>query len=121
MRQMFDKTHDQMNNWRWDNPRAFGDQVDLSNLMITCSGKVIPTSVRFSWYGRDDLRAMIESPSCRQYRQGDFLAVRPLNLDEIIDEDDHVENWADPTARSSGLRPPGDDNHNDHGEGEEDP
>ena len=29
--QMFDKTHDQMNNWRWDNPRAFGDQVDRSN------------------------------------------------------------------------------------------
>jgi len=31
MGQIFDKTHDQMNNWRWDNPRAFGDQVDRSN------------------------------------------------------------------------------------------
>ena len=31
IRQMFDKTRDQMNNWRWDNPSAFGDQVDCSN------------------------------------------------------------------------------------------
>ena len=31
MGQMFDKTRDQMNNWRWDNPHAFGDQVDRSN------------------------------------------------------------------------------------------
>jgi hypothetical protein len=28
---MFDPTRDQMNNWKWDNPHAFGDQVDLSN------------------------------------------------------------------------------------------
>jgi hypothetical protein len=28
MGQMFDTTHDQMNNWRWDNPHAFGVQVD---------------------------------------------------------------------------------------------
>jgi hypothetical protein len=31
MGQMFDKTRDQMNNWIWDNPGAFGDQVDRSN------------------------------------------------------------------------------------------
>jgi hypothetical protein len=31
MGQMFDKIHDQMNNYRWDNPHAFGDQVDHSN------------------------------------------------------------------------------------------
>jgi hypothetical protein len=41
MGQMFDKTHDQMNNWRWDNPHAFGDVVDRSNLQTTSSGKVI--------------------------------------------------------------------------------
>ena len=29
--QMLDKTRNQMNNWRWDNPCAFGDQVDCSN------------------------------------------------------------------------------------------
>jgi len=31
MGQMFDKSHDQMNNWRWDNPHAFGVQVNHSN------------------------------------------------------------------------------------------
>ena len=31
MGQMFDPSDDQINNWRWDNPRAFGDQVDRSN------------------------------------------------------------------------------------------
>jgi len=40
MGQMFDKTHDQMNNWRWDNPRGFGDKVDLSNSQTTSLGKV---------------------------------------------------------------------------------
>jgi hypothetical protein len=30
MGQMFHNTCDQMNNWRWDNPCAFGDQVDRS-------------------------------------------------------------------------------------------
>ena len=34
-----DKTRDQMNNWRWDNPSAFGDQVDRSNPQTTSSGK----------------------------------------------------------------------------------
>jgi len=29
--QMFDKTRDQMNNWRWENPGGFRDQVDRSN------------------------------------------------------------------------------------------
>jgi len=40
MGQMFDKTHDQMNNWRWDKPRAFWDQINRSNPQTTCSGKV---------------------------------------------------------------------------------
>jgi len=31
MCQMFDKSRDQLNNCRWDNPRAFGDEEDLSN------------------------------------------------------------------------------------------
>jgi len=33
--QMFDKIRDQMINSRWDNPRAFGDQVDRSNPQAT--------------------------------------------------------------------------------------
>jgi hypothetical protein len=79
MGQMSDKTHHQMNNWRWDNPHAFGDQVDRSNPHTTSLGKVKRTGERFCWYGSDDLRAKIEPPSCRQYKPGDFLAVRPLN------------------------------------------
>ena len=120
MGQMFDKTRDQKNNWRWDNPRAFGDQVDRSNPQTTSSGKVKRTSERFSWYGSDDLRAKNEPPSCRQYTPGDFLAVKPLNWDEIMDEADDEENWADPAALSGGQSHPGDDNDNDNGKGEED-
>jgi hypothetical protein len=68
MGQMFDTTSDQTNNWRWDNPHAFGDQVDHSNLQMTSSGKFKQTGVRFSWYGSDDLRAKIEPPSGRQIK-----------------------------------------------------
>jgi len=117
---MFDQTRDQMNNWRWDNPRAFGDQVDRSNPQTTSSGKVQRTGEHFSWSSSDDIRAKIEPPSCRQYKPGNFLAVRPLNWDEIIDKDDDDENWADPRAQSGGHSRPGDDNDNDDGEGEED-
>jgi hypothetical protein len=78
MGQMFHTTHDQMNNWRWDNPRTFGDQVDHSNPQKPSSGKVKHTGERFSWYGSDDLCAKIEPPSCRQYKPAHFLAVRPL-------------------------------------------
>jgi hypothetical protein len=120
MGQMFDKTHDQMNNWRWDNPHAFGDQVDRANPQTTRSGKVKRTGKGFSWYCSDDLRGKIEPPSCRQYKPGDFLAVRPLNWDQIIDEDDDDENWADPGAPSGGRSHPGDGNDNDNGEGKDD-
>jgi len=74
----------------------------------------------FSWYGCDDCRVKIEPPSWRQYKPGDFLAVRPLNSDEIIDENDDDENWVDPGAPSGGQRRHGEDNDNDDGEGEED-
>ena len=40
MAQVFDKTRDQMNNWRWDNPCAFGDQVDRTNPQTTNSRKI---------------------------------------------------------------------------------
>jgi len=120
MGQMFDKTRNRMNNWRWDNPHAFGDQVNRSNPQTTSLGKVTRTDERFSWYCSDDLRAKIEPPSCRQYKPGDFLAVSPLNCDEIIDEDDDDENWADHGAPSGGRSRPGDGNDNDNGEGEED-
>jgi hypothetical protein len=92
MGQMFDKTYDQMNNWRWDNSRAFGDQVNRSNPQTTSPVKVKPTRERFSWYRSDDPRAKIEPPSCWQYKPGDFLAGRPLIWNEIIDEDDDDDN-----------------------------
>jgi hypothetical protein len=120
MGQMFDKTRNQMKKWRWDNPHAFGDQVNRSNPQTTSLGKVKRTGERFSWYGSDDLRAKIEPPSCRQYKPGDFLAIRPLNWDEMIDEDDDDENWADPGAPSGGRSRPGDGHDNDNGEGKED-
>jgi len=120
MGQMFDKTHNQMNNWRWDNPRAFGDQVDRSNLQTTSLGKVKRTGQHFCRYGSDDVSARIELPSCRQYKPGVFLAVRPRNCDQIIDEYDDDENWADPGAPSGGRSPHGDENDNHDGEGEED-
>jgi len=120
MGQMFDKTRDQIINWRWDNTRAFGDRVDCPSPQTTSSGRVERTSDRFSWYGSDDLRAQIEPPSCQQYKPGEFLAVRPLNWDEIIDEDDDDDNRADPGAPSGGRSRPGHGNDNDDGEREED-
>ena len=107
-----------MNNWRWANPGAFGDQVNRSNPQTTSLGKVKPTSKRFSWYGSDDLSAKIEPPSCQQYKPGNFLAVRPLNWDEIIDEDENEDNWADPAAPSGGRSRPGNGNDNDNDDGE---
>ena len=118
MGQMFHKTHDQMNNWRWGNPRAFGDQVDHFNLQTTSPGTVKRSSERFPWYRRNDLRARIESPSCRQYEPGDFLAVRPLNSDEKIDKDDDDVNWVDPGPPSGERSRPGDGNDNDNSKGE---
>jgi len=120
MGQMFDTTRDQMNNCMWDNPPAFGYEVNRSNPQKTNPGTVQFHCERFSWYCSEDIRARIDLPSCRQYEPGEFLAVRPLNWDEIIDEDDDDENWVDPGAPSSGRCHPGHDNDNVNGEGEED-
>jgi len=108
-----------MNYWRWDKPRAFGDQVNRSNQQTSSLGKVKRTGEHFSWYGSKDLRAKIQPPSCRQYKPGDFLAIRPLNWDDIINEDDDDDNWADPRAPSGGRSHPSDGNDNDDSEGEE--
>jgi hypothetical protein len=68
------------------------------------------TGERFSWYGSDDLRTKFETPCYRQYKKGDFMAVRPLNWDAIIDMDDDDEGWADSGAPSSGRSRPFDCN-----------
>jgi hypothetical protein len=109
-----------MNNWRWDNPRAFGDQLDCSNPQTTSSGKVKCPGELSSWFGRDDLTTKTEPPSCQQYKPGDILAVRPLIWDDILDEDYDDENWLDSGAPTSGRSCPGDDNDNEHGKAEED-
>jgi len=119
MGQMFDNTCDQMNNCRCDNPCAFEDQVDHSNLQAPSSGKVKLTGERFSWYSSEDRKAKIEQPRCRQYKAGDFRAIRPLNWVMIIDVDDDDDNWADPRLPSAGLSRHSDGNDNDNGEGEE--
>jgi len=75
--------------------------------------------VSFSSYGSDDLCSKIEPSSCRQYKPGDFLAIGPLNWDEIIDEDDDDENWADSGVTSGGSSCPRDGNGNDDSIGEE--
>jgi hypothetical protein len=68
MGQMFDQSRDQMNNWRWGNPHAFGDRGDLRNPQTTSSGKDKRTRERFSWYASDNLSAKIDPPNCRQYK-----------------------------------------------------
>jgi hypothetical protein len=120
MKQMFDKTRDQMNNWRCDNPSGFGDQVDRCNPQTTSLGQVKRTGEHFSLYHSDDRRAKIEPPTCWRYKPGNFLAVRRLNWDEIIDEDDGEENRADPGAPSGGRSRPANGNDNDNREGDED-
>jgi len=85
MWQMLDETRNQMNNWRWDNPHAFGDQLDRSNPQATSLGKVKRTSEHFSWYGSDVLQAKIELRSCLEYMPRNILAVRPLIWEEIIE------------------------------------
>jgi len=92
MGQMFDKTHDQMNNRRWDNPHAFGDQVDHSNRQRSSSVMVKHSGECFSWYRNVDLRAKIKPPSSWLYKPSNLLAIRRLNCAEITDEDDDDEN-----------------------------
>jgi len=118
--QMCHKTPDQMNHWRWDNPLAFGDGVEHSNPQRTSAWKVIRTCKRFSRYGCDNPRATIELASRRPYKPGDFLVIRPLNWDEVMDEEDDDENCGDPGARIGDRCRPGNGNDHDDGGGEED-
>ena len=118
MGQTFDKTCDQMNNGRWHNPSAFGDQVDHCNPQMTSSWKDKPTGEHCSWYSSDDPTAKIEPPSCRQYTPDNFLAVRPLYCDEIFNEDDGDENCTVLGAPSGGRCRTDDRNDNDADQGE---
>jgi hypothetical protein len=117
---MLGKTRDQMRNRRWDNPRCFGDRADLSNPQATRLGKIKRTGEHFSWYGSDGLTGKIKPPSSQQYNPGDFLAIGQLNWNDVIDEDNDDENWADHGWPSGGRSHPGDGNDNDDSTGEED-
>jgi hypothetical protein len=88
MGRKFFKTHHRMKYWRWGNPHAFEHQVNRSNQKTSSSGMVKPTGEHFSGYSSDDLRHMIELPTCWQYKPGDILAIRSLNWDEIINDND---------------------------------
>jgi len=120
MGQMFDKTCNKMINRRWDNPCAFGDQVDRSKLQITNKEKLILTSAIFSWHGSDDLQAMIEPQWSLQYRPVDVLAARPLNRYQIIDGDDDNENFANLRESSGTCSRHGNCKDKDDSEGEGD-
>jgi len=50
----------------------------------------------------------------------DLSAIGPLDLDEIINEDEDDENWADPRMPSDRRSRPGDGKDNDNGKREED-
>jgi hypothetical protein len=89
-----------MNNRRWDNRSAFGDQADRPKLQTSSSKEVKCTGERFSWYSCDDIRAKIEPPRCQQYTPGAFLSGIPLNSDEILAHDVDDENWVDHGALS---------------------
>jgi len=117
---MLHTTQDQMNNCRWDNTCAFGDQVDHCNPQKMSLGKVQPRGEHFTQYGCNDHRAKSEPPSYQQYKPGNFLAVVPQNWSERIDEDDDADKWRDPGLLRDGRSLPGDGNDNDDSEGEED-
>jgi hypothetical protein len=117
---MSQKTSYPMNDWSLDNPSACRVQIDCSNLQITSSGKCILKGNRFAWYGSDDLKANVESPSNWKYKAGDFRAVRPLNWDEIIDDDDDDNNRMDLRAPRGGRGCPSNSNDNDDWDGEAD-
>jgi len=114
--QMFRKTYNQIINWRQDNPHSFGNEVKHRNPQTTSSGKFKPTCHRFAWYGSDDLRGKIGPPSCRQWKPSNYLGVRQLNCDKIIDKVDDEQNWVDPGVWSGGRRDPCIGNVNDDGD-----
>jgi len=62
--EMFDTTHNQINNWRWDNTHTLRDHVDRSNQQTLSLGNVECTGEHVSWYSSDDLLAKIEPPRC---------------------------------------------------------
>jgi hypothetical protein len=88
MGHIFATTSSQMNNWGWDNPGAFMDEVASFYPPKTISGKAKPHGDSFYLSGCDYPRAKSEESCCQQYKPSDVLAIKPLNWDEIIDDND---------------------------------
>ena len=117
---MFDRSYNQMNKWRWDNPSDFGDQADCYNPQSTSPGMVKCKGKHFSQYGRDVLKEILEPPRCNQYNPSDFLVVIPQNWDEIMDKHNDDLNWADPRALNGGRSCPRDGSNNYNSKSAED-
>jgi len=83
-------------------------------------GRLHATVSVSSRYGSDAVSSKIEPRSCRQDEPGDFVAVRPLNWDERIDEDDDDENWTAHGEPRGGRSRSGNSSENDDGKGEHD-
>jgi hypothetical protein len=114
---MVHKTHWYMNTCGWEDPCSFGNQVKHFNLKSTSVEHDKYIGECFSCYSIDNLCAMIDPPSCVQYKPGNVLAVKTLHWDEIFDEDDDDRHRADRNALDGGLSHPGNHNVNDDGKG----
>jgi len=68
----------------------------------------------------DEGWAVLFSLTNTSHKPCDFLAVRPLNWDGGIDDDDEGENWVHRSVPSSGRSHPTHGINNNDGEGEED-
>jgi len=62
----------------------------------------------------------IEPPICWQLKPTDFLPVRPLNWDAIMNDDDDDEHWVAPGVPIGGRSRRCDGNDNANSQGEED-
>jgi hypothetical protein len=82
--------------------------------------QVQPTGEQVSWFGHNDIMAKIDRTSCGRYKLENILVVTPLNGDEIFDEENDDENWADPGALSGGRSRRRDGNDTDDSEGKGD-
>jgi hypothetical protein len=92
---MFDKTHIEMNHWKWENARTFGDQLNYSIVRATSLRMVLRTGQHYSLYRCYDISAMLELARYREQNLADFLAVGLLQWNEIIESDNVDYNCVD--------------------------
>jgi hypothetical protein len=76
--------------------------------------KVQRTGEHFSCYGSNNLRVKIGQPSCSQYKEGHFWALKLRKWDEMIDTNQDDVNRAHCEVPSSAMSSLGNGNDNDH-------